>query len=249
MSRDNNQKRKECPYKEVSRDTGEYKAVTYSSQIIVQFSFSKVNSLFSATSILSRSPMAYNTTETLDKLACNDYVDFCKSQDRFGRFSGSKNDSNYLDIKLKVFKREDKKAEFRLRQNLSMGEADFNHFIRQRCQLVVAADNFRREQNLSPVLQSTLFRDMEEQLKLVHKVIDVVDRPNRRICVTLLRYKVKNPETSFAHVLLFGRKKEEEKLQQIVYVNYKLDEFVYLLDVLNSVYDKVVANQPICNVL
>ena len=68
--------------------------------------------------------MAYNTTETLDKLTCTDYVDFGKCQDRFGRFSWSKNDSNYLDIKLKVFKREDKNAEFRLRQNLSMGEAD-----------------------------------------------------------------------------------------------------------------------------
>ena len=90
---------------------------------------------------------------------------------------------------------------------------------------------------------------MEEQLKLVHKVIDLVDRPNRRICVTLLRYKVDNPDTSYAQVHLFGRKKEEENFQQIVYVNYKLDEFFYLLDVMNSVYDKVIANQPICNVL
>ena len=163
--------------------------------------------------------MAYNTTETLDKLACTDYVDFGKSHDRFGRFSWSKNDSNYLDIKLKVFKREDKNAEFRLRQNLSMGEADFNQFIRQRNQLVVATDNFLREENLSPVLQSTLSKDMEEQLKLVHKVIDVVDQPNRKICVTLLRYKADNPETSNAQVRLFGRKTGKEKFQQIVYVN------------------------------
>ena len=116
-----------------------------------------------------------------------------------------------------------------------MGEADFNQFIRERNQLVVATDNFLREQNLSPVHQSTLTKNMEEQLKLVHKVIDVVVRPNRRICVTLLRYKVDNPETSYARDRLFGRKKEEEKFQQIVYVNYKLDEFVYLLDVMNSV--------------
>ena len=147
----------------------------------------------------------------MDKLACTDYVDFGKSQDRFGRFSGSKVDSNYLDIKLKVFKREDKNAEFRLRQNLSIIEADFNQFIRQRNQLVVAADKFLREKILSPVLQSTLSKHMDEQLKLVHKVIDVVDRPNRRICVTLLRYKVDNPETSYAQLHLFGRKKEEEK--------------------------------------
>ena len=193
--------------------------------------------------------MAYNITETLDKLTCTDYVDFGTCQDRFGRLSLSKNDSNYLKSKLKEFKREDKNAEFRLRQKLSVGEANFNQFFRQRKQLVDAADNFIREQNLSPVLQSTLSKDMEDQLKLVHKVNDVVDRPKRRICVTLLQYKADNPEISFAQVRLFGRKKEEEKFQQFVYINYKLDEFVYLLDVMCSVYDKVIANQPICNVL
>ena len=97
-----------------------------------------------------------------------------------------------------------------------MGEADFNQFIRPRNQLVVAADNFLRKESLSPLLQSTLSEDMEEQLKLFHKVIDVVDRSNRKICVTMLRYKVDNPETSYAQVRLFGRKNEEEKFQQIV---------------------------------
>ena len=159
--------------------------------------------------------MAYNTTASLDKLTCTDYVDFGKSSDRFGWFSWTRNDSNYLDILLKVFKREDKNAEFRLRQNLSMGEADFNQVIRQRNQLVVAADNFIRKQNLSPLLQSTLSKDKEEKLKLVHKVIDVVDLPNRRICVTMLRYKVDNPKTSYAQVRLFGRKKEEEKSSKL----------------------------------
>ena len=80
------------------------------------------------------------------------------------------------------------------------------------------------------------------------KTIDVVDLVNRWICVTLLRYKVHNPETSYAQVRLFGRKKEEEKFQQIGYVNQKLDEFVYRRDVMKSVHDKVFANQPICNV-
>ena len=59
--------------------------------------------------------MVYSTTASLDKLTCTDYVDFGKSSDRFGPISWTKNDSNYLDIKLKVFKREDKTAELRLR--------------------------------------------------------------------------------------------------------------------------------------
>ena len=73
--------------------------------------------------------MAYNTTASLDMLTCTDYVDFGKSQDKFGQFSWSKNDSNYLEIILKVFKREYKNVEFRLRQKLSMGESDFNRFF------------------------------------------------------------------------------------------------------------------------
>ena len=193
--------------------------------------------------------MAYNATTSLDKLACTDYVDFDKSQDSFGRFSWTKNDSNYLDIKLKVSKREDKNADFRLRQKFSIGEAEFNQFIWQRNQLVVAANNFLREQTVSPVLQSTLSKDTEEQLKLVHKVIDIVNRPQRGICLTLLWYKADNPYTCFAQVRLYGRRTEEEKFQQIVYVNYKFDEFVFLLYVMNSVYDKVIANQHIRNVL
>ena len=70
---------------------------------------------------------------------------------------------------------------------------------------------------------------MEEKLKLVQKVIDVVDCPIRRICVTLLRHKVDNPETSYAQARLFARKKEEANFQQIVYVNYKLDGFYIFL--------------------
>ena len=71
--------------------------------------FHKNKSLSSATSIPSSSPMADNTTASLDKLTCTNYVDFGKCQDRFARFSWSKNDSNYLDVKLKVFKKDDKK--------------------------------------------------------------------------------------------------------------------------------------------
>ena len=179
----------------------------------------KNKSFLSATSILSRSPMAYITTVSLDKLTYTDYVDFGKRQNRFGRISWSKNDSNYLNVKLKVFRKDDKK-EFRLVQNLTMGDADFNQFLRLRSQLVNAAAKLARDVILTPVLIPTMAKDMNEQLKLAHKVVDVVDRANRKICVTLLRYNVDKPENSYAQVRLFARKKEHEKFQQIVYVNY-----------------------------
>ena len=112
--------------------------------------------------------MAYNTTASLDKLTCTDYVDFGKCQDRFGQFSWSKNDSNYSGVKLKIFRKDDKK-EFQLVQNLTMGEADFNQFKRLRNQLVNAAENFARMENLTPVLIRTMSKDVDEQLKLTHK--------------------------------------------------------------------------------
>ena len=185
--------------------------------------------------------MVYNTTASLDKLTCTDYVDFGKCQDRFGRSSWSKNDSNYLDVKLKVFRKDDNK-EFRLVQNLTMGEADFNQFMRLRNQLVNAAEIFAREENLTPVLIPTMSSDMDEQLKLAHKVVDVVDRTNRKICVTLLRYNVDKPESSYAQIRLFARKKEDENFQLFVYLKYKLEDFIYLLDVMNSVHDKGITN-------
>ena len=130
-----------------------------------------------------------------------------------------------------------------------MGEADFNQIMRLRNQLVNAAENFAREENLTPVLVTTMSRDMDEQLKLAQKVVGVVDRTNRKICVTLLRYNVDKPESSYAQVRLFARKKEDEKFQQVVFVKYKLEEFIYLLDVMKSVDEKVITNQPICIVL
>ena len=90
---------------------------------------------------------------------------------------------------------------------------------------------------------------MDEQLKLAHKVVDVVDRVNRKICVTLLWYNVGKPESSYAQVRLLARKKEDEYFLQIVYVNYELEEILYLIYVRSSVQDKVITNQPICDVL
>ena len=91
-------------------------------------------------------------------------------------------------------------------------------------------------------------RDMDEQLKLAHKVVDVVYRGIKKVCVTLLWYSVDIPKSSYAQFRIFARKKDE-KFQQVVYGNYKPEEFVYLLDLINSVDDKVNTNQPICSVL
>ena len=124
----------------------------------------------------------------------------------FGQFFWSRNDSNYLDVKLEVFRKDDKK-EFQLVQNLTRGEADFNQFSQLGNQLINAAENFAREENLTPSLISTMSKDMDQQLKLAHEVVDVVDRANRKTSVTLLRYNMDNLESSYAQVPIFARQK------------------------------------------
>ena len=181
MSGDNDRKRKESP--SIARSLDEHQEIAYISNEMQLQNHSltfihKNKSLLSATSILSRSAIAYNTTGSLDKLTCNDYVDFGKCQDRFGRFSWSKKDSNYFNVKLNLLKKDDNK-EFRLVQNAgsdwTMGEANLKQFMQLKDQLVNAVENFAREENLTPVLIPTMSKDMVEQLKLAHKVVDVVD--------------------------------------------------------------------------
>ena len=147
-----------------------------------------------------------------------------------------------------MFKR-DNNRDFCLVQNLTKREREFNRFIRLENYLVIAAQNFGREENLSPALTLTMSKDMDEQLKLAHKVIDVVDQAKRRIRVTLLRYNVEKPTSSYFQIRIFLKKKKEEKFPQIVYVKFKLEEFIRLLEVMNSVYEKKNNNQRIFKVL
>ena len=46
----------------------------------------------------------------------------------------------------------------------------------------------------------------------------MVDRANRKISVTLLRYDADKPESTYAQVRFFARNKEDEKFQEVVYV-------------------------------
>ena len=170
-------------------------------------------------------------------------MNFRKSQEKFDQFSWSKNDSNFLDFKHKVFKRHDNR-DFCPVKNLTIGEADFNCFKRLRKQLVIAAENFGSEEKFSPVLIPTMCKDMYEEFKLAHKEIDIADQANRKICVTLLRYNLEEPKSSYAQVRLYAKEKEDYKFEQNVFVNYKLEDFTYLLDVVDSVYDKTITIKP-----
>ena len=108
-----------------------------------------------------------------------------------------KKDFSYLDVELKV--------KYGTTETFAwtMGEADFNRIIRLTHQLVIAAKNFGREENLWPVLIPTMSKDMHEQFKLAYKVIDLVHQAKRKIFVTLQRYIKEELESSYAQVRFF----------------------------------------------
>ena len=59
-------------------------------------------------------------------------------------------------------------------------------------------------------------KDMNEEFKLANKLVHVLDRVNRKICVTLLWYNVDKSDSSYAQVRIFARKTEDERFQQVV---------------------------------
>ena len=90
------------------------------------------------------------------------------------------------------------------------------------------SENFGREENLSPVLLPAKSWAMDEQFKLGIKVVDVVDRANRKKCVTLLRYNLGKPGSSYAQVQFSASKKEDDKFQPIVYAKSTHQQFICL---------------------
>ena len=184
---------------EISRDSDHRRSV-YRQQLEAPKSFlnfpAQKSSPRSATSVLSQQPKrtTNNTTASLDILTCTDYVDFGKCQDRFGQLYWSQKGSSNLDVKLKVFKKNDKR-DFRLVRNLTMGEGDFSQFMRFRNHLVFETESFGGDENLSAVLIPTMSKDMDEKLKLAHKFVDVVNCPCRKIFLTLLRFNMDKPES------------------------------------------------------
>ena len=81
-----------------------------------------------------------------------------------------------------------------------MGESDFNQFMRQKNQLVIAAKNIGGEHIFPPTQILGMSRGMHEQHKLTQRVVEIVVITNRTICVVMLRYNVDKPASSYADV-------------------------------------------------
>ena len=168
--------------------------------------------------------MIFNITSALDRTSCSDYVEFGKNADRFRRISWSqieKGNQKYLDIQLKLFRKDDKGG-FRRHQQIKLGVFDFKQPLCLRHPIVLAVREFSTDEMLKEVVTSPLSK---EQLKHVQKPITIVDRPKRKIFATMKKYCMDKPESTYVQLRLFTRNSEHDKFQQLIFINYKYDEF------------------------
>ena len=113
--------------------------------------------------------MSFNFNSALYKTSCTDYADFGKKADRFGRIFWSqieKGNQKYLDIQLKVFRKDDTRN-FRRHQKINLGVLDFKQFLCLRNLNVPAVRDFPTDEMLEEVVTSPLFKDLDQQLKYV----------------------------------------------------------------------------------
>ena len=165
--------------------------------------------------------------------------------------SWSKNNSDYLEVKFEVVEKHDNRH-FSLVQNVKMGEVYNNQFMRLTCPLVIAGITFGVEENLSPMPIPTICKDKDEQHKLAHRIVDVVDRANKKICVILLLYNVDICTSQRFHMFksdcLQGRRRT--RLFNQLYLWNKNSKKLSIYWLYGNLYlMKVITGKLICNVV
>ena len=165
------------------------------------------------------------------------YIEFAKNQNRIGRFSRSQKPYNgkiYVEPCFQLLK---KKGSGQI-EKTQQGENEGEGISAIRNTVVHNAENL----GLVPVLEPYSEKDstMEQELANCHAVYDVATYKKRRVCVTIKKYSVNKPPYKS---IRFFTAKENEVLKQVAYVNYTLNEFKELAQVLG--YFMFVKN---CNV-
>ena len=124
-------------------------------------------------------------------------------------FCGPKNEKNYLEIHFKVFKK-GIANKFKRYQCVSLGHYDFKQFLMLRNQLIVTVDNFTKKEILPYIKVVGMSRDIGEQLKHVHKVIEIAEGPSAKCvlhCCLTKRTIPKHPTRRYDSLHAGRRKK------------------------------------------
>ena len=183
-------------------------------------------------------PMADNTTASMEKLTCTDDVDFGKCEDRFER---PQKRLQLLRIKKSKFSR-------KITTKILTSTKSYNWILR--FQTIFAVEEsagycsikFWERLKFFPQRNTNNVQRHGSTTQTVSQACWRCASSNRQLCEFMLRYNVDKLESSNTEVWIHAGKMEGEKFQRFVYMNYKIDELIYLLDIKNSLHDEIIAN-------
>ena len=130
-------------------------------------------------------------------------------------------------------------------QILTWREADFNHFIRLREQLVVAAQNFRSDRHLSVVQIPRNFKDRTIQ---VSSQSTLSCGPNKRSGFSESAVLQRRQARELIKSKYPQGRRRTKNFKKRLCDQYYLTVFFNPFEVMNFVSDGVIANQSNCNV-
>ena len=127
------------------------------------------------------------------------------------------------------YSRKNELGQLEKRQQVYLGEKAGEAVSAVRNTVIHDAENL----DLFPVLDLTSDKEstMNQELANCNKVYDIATYTRRKVCVTIKKYNVNKPP--YIQIRLFTAK-DKKAIKQVAYVNYTLNEFKKLSQVLGD---------------
>ena len=159
------------------------------------------------------------------------YIEFSKNQTRIGRFvwlQKSYKGEFYFEPCFQLLKINDL-GQFEKSQQVYLSEKEGEALYKMRKTVIHDAENL----GLVPILELTSDKEstMDQELANCNKVYDIATYNRRQVCVTIKKYNINKPP--YIQIRLLTAK-ENEAMKQVTYVNYTLNEFKELSQILGD---------------
>ena len=167
-----------------------------------------------------------------EKISFPTIMNLLRTKKKIGRFSWSQKPSNgkiCFEPCFQLLKKNESGQIKKKTQQVYFGEKEGERISAIRNTVIHDAEIL----GLVPVLEPYSDKDstMEQELANCHAVYDVATYKKRRMCVTIKKYSVNKP--TYIQIRIFTAN-ENEVLKQVAYVNYNLNEFKELYQVLGD---------------
>ena len=165
------------------------------------------------------------------KIDSPNYVEFSKNQKIIGRFNWfqrSYKGKLYLEPCFQLLKINEL-GQFEKFKQVYLGEKEREAISAIRNTVIHDAENL----GLVPIYEAKSGKEstMDQELDICTRVYKIAAYNMRRVCVTIKKYSVNTPP--YLQVRLFTAK-ENEAMKQVAYVNYTLNEFKEISQILGN---------------